>query len=101
MLKKLKSREKKAEANSKANRKNGRKRKAPETPSVSYAYDNSFEVLMFLARLAKAGHDVNAMLLQTVEQHIEELSAVAEFQVAMGTIPRPADAPTPWLGSAQ
>lgn len=60
-------------------------------------YDPSFEVLLFLARAAKAGYDVNAMLLTTVEAHFDELVRMPEFQVAMGAIPRPADVAVPWL----
>ena len=64
-------------------------------------YDPTFEVLLTLARVAKAGQDTNAILVATVEAHFDELALMPEFLVSMGLIPRPANVIVPWLLTAE
>ena len=64
-------------------------------------YDLSFETLMRLAHLAKHGADVGKILVDAVDHNIEALCSVHEFQVAVGVLPRPADAWAPFILSEQ
>lgn len=53
-------------------------------------YDVSLEAIFRLAYEAKAGCDVNVILMSMVESNMDALCKLREFQVAVGAISRPA-----------
>lgn len=72
-----------------------KQRAKPVKSAAVQPYDVSFEAILHLARFAKAGVDVNRVLIEMVDSNIDGLMRMREFLVAMGVIPRPADAVLP------